>query len=169
MEAREEGLVRFLGVTGHGTRVADMHLRSLERFGFDSVLLPYNFAMMAQPDYAGSFERLLTVCREKRVAVQTIKAIARRRWADGETPTTTTWYRAFEEPEDIERALRWALSRPGVFLNTASDPRLLEHSLRAAERVFDAAALAPSPAEMHAAHARLGVLPLFVRGYQATS
>jgi len=94
VEARDEGLVRFVGVTGHGTRVAEMHLRSLERFDFDSVLLPHSFAMLEQPDYAESFERLLAVCREKRVAVQTIKALAQRRWADGERPTTSTWYRA---------------------------------------------------------------------------
>jgi aryl-alcohol dehydrogenase-like predicted oxidoreductase len=166
VEARDEGLVRFVGVTGHGTRVADMHLRSLERFDFDSVLLPHNFSMMAQPDYAASFERLLEVCRERRVPVQTIKAIAQRRWAEGETPTTTTWYRAFEEPEDIERAVHWTLARPEVFLNTASDPTLLAHTLRAAQRFFDAAVEAPSAAAMQAAEVRVGAEALFVHGYR---
>ena len=165
VEARDEGLVRFIGVTGHGTRVAAMHARSLERFAFDSVLLPYNFSMMEQPAYAADFERLLGLCAERGVAVQTIKAVARRRWAEGESPTTTTWYKAFEDPADIERAIHWALARPGIFVNTASDPVLLRHSLAAAER-FEAA---PSREDMAAATERLGIQPLFVRGYTATA
>jgi len=160
VEARDEGLVRFIGVTGHGTRVADMHLRSLERFPFDSVLLPYNFSMMEQPAYAESFEKLLQVCAERRVAVQTIKALARRRWEKEEKPSTTTWYHAFEDPDDIERAIHWALARPGIFVNTASDPRLLRQSLAAAKR-FSAQ---PDRDEMTSAWARLEVQPLFVSG-----
>ena len=169
VEARDEGLVRFVGVTGHGTQVAHMHLRSLERFDFDSVLLPHNFTMMAQPDYAASFERLLGACRKQRVALQTIKAIAQRRWAEGETPTTTTWYRALEAPEDIECAVHWTLSLPEVFLNTASDPKLLAHTLRAAHRFFDGAHEAPSVDAMQAAQARVGAEALFVHGYRPTS
>ena len=163
VEARDEGLVRFIGVTGHGTRVAAMHLRSLDRFDFDSVLLPYNFSMMQQPEYAADFERLLDVCRERQVAVQTIKGIARRRWEEGEKPSTTTWYHAFEDPDDIERAVHWALSRAGIFVNTASDPKLMAHTLRAAECY----AAAPSASEMAAASERLAVQPLFIRGYEA--
>lgn len=157
VEARDEGLVRFIGVTGHGTRVASMHLRSLERFPFDSVLLPYNFSMMQQPAYARSFEQLLASCAEQRVAVQTIKAVARRRWAKGERPTTTTWYHAFEDREDIERAIHWALARPGIFVNTASDPSLMRSSIEAAAN----AAEEPSREEMTAASGRLDVQPLF--------
>ncbi len=161
IEAREEGLVRFIGVTGHGTRVASMHLRSLERFAFDSVLLPYTFSMMEQPAYAESFEKLLEVCAERQVAVQTIKAVARRRWNKGEKPTTTTWYHAFEDPEDIERAIHWALARPGIFVNTASDPNLMRASLAAA----DSFSAEPSHAEMSATWERLSVEPLFISGY----
>ena len=161
VEARDEGLVRFIGVTGHGTRVARMHLRSLERFDFASVLLPYNFAMMAEPDYAASFEELLALCAQREVAVQTIKAVARRRWQEGEKRTTTTWYHAFEAPEDVERAVHWALARPGVFVNTASDPTLLRHTLAAAGRFRGA----PGDDEMRAANARLDVEPLFVHGH----
>ena len=147
-------------VTGHGTRAATMHLRSLERFPFDSVLLPYTFALMEQPDYAASFERLLEVCAERRVAVQTIKAVARRRWGRVEQPTTTTWYHAFEDPEDIERAIHWALARPGIFVITASDARLMRRSVEAAER-FTAE---PSRDEMMSAWKRLGAESLFVPG-----
>ena len=161
VEARDEGLVRFIGVTGHGTRVASMHLRSLERFAFNSVLLPYTFSMMEQPAYAENFEKLLEVCAERQVAVQTIKAVARRRWAKDEKPTTTTWYHAFEDPVDIERAIQWALARPGIFVNTASDQRLMRQSLAAA-RGF---ATAPSRDEMTSAWERLEAQPLFIAGY----
>ncbi len=161
VEARDEGLVRFIGVTGHGTQVASMHLRSLERFPFDSVLLPYSFSMMEQPDYAASFEQLSALCAERQVAVQTIKAVARRRWGKDEEPSTTTWYHAFEDPEDIERAIHWALARPGIFVNTASDPTLMRTSVEAAGR-FTAE---PSREEMTAAWERLDVQALFVSGY----
>lgn len=163
LEARDEGLVRFIGVTGHGTQTAHMHLRSLEHFEFDSVLLPYNFAMMEQPDYAESFERLLDVCGERGVAVQTIKAVARRRWRQGEQPTTTTWYHAFEDPADIERAFHWAFARPDVFVNTPSDGNLMRECLAAAERFRDP----PPRAEMTSAWERLSVQPLFYEGFES--
>jgi aryl-alcohol dehydrogenase-like predicted oxidoreductase len=163
LEARDEGLVRFIGVTGHGTRVASMHLASLERFAFDSVLLPYNFSMMSQPEYAEPFEELLAVCQQRDVAVQTIKSLARRRWQQGEKPSTTTWYHALEDPADVEQAIHWALARPGIFVNTASDPRLLRMSLDAAQRFEQA----PPDEAMAASHQRLEVQPLFIPGYDA--
>jgi aryl-alcohol dehydrogenase-like predicted oxidoreductase len=159
-EAREQGLVRFIGVTGHGTRVAAMHLRSLARFPFDSVLAPYNPAMMNQPQYAADFEALYRECQRRGVALQTIKAVAARRWQPGEVRTHNTWYRPVSEPEDVARAVHWALARPGVFVNTASDLGLLELTLDAAER-FESA---PAGDDIHAAWARLGVEPLFVPG-----
>ena len=163
IEARDEGRVRFIGVTGHGTRVASMHLRSLERFPFDSVLLPYNFSMMSQPEYAEPFEELLEVCQQREIAVQTIKAVARRRWEKGEKPSTTTWYHAFEDAEDIERAIHWALARPGIFVNSASDAGILKETLDAAKSFQQA----PAEADMAAAHERLSVQPLFIAGYDA--
>ena len=165
VEAREEGLVRFLGVTGHGTRVATMHLRSLERFPFDSVLLPYNPSMMQDAEYARDFERLHGACRARDVAVQTIKSVARRRWPEGATPTHTTWYEPLTDPAAIERAVHWALARSGVFVNSASDLRLLGPMLRAAAS-FRAA---PDAAELGRAGASLDTEPLFIRGYSATA
>ena len=76
IEAREEGLVRFIGVTGHGLSVPEMHRRSLERFAFDSVLLPYNYVQMQDPRYAERFEALAAVCAQRNVALQTIKSLA---------------------------------------------------------------------------------------------
>jgi len=163
VEARDEGLVRFLGVTGHGTRVAAMHLRSLERFPFDSVLLPYSWIAVQDTEYAREFETLLAACRARSVAVQTIKSIARRRWAEGATPTHTTWYEPLEDPDDIDRAVHFALAKPGVFVNTASDLVLLVRMLESAHRF----AGAPAEAEMQAFGGRARVAPLFVRGFAA--
>lgn len=159
VQARERGHVRFIGVTGHGTRVAAMHLRSLQRFPFDSVLLPYSFPMLAQPEYAADVEALLALCRESEVAVQTIKAIARRRWPEG-TPRRHSWYEPISEPAAIRRAARFVLGRPGLFLNSSSDASLLRPLLEAAS---ESVAL-PETYELEADVARLGLEPLFVRG-----
>ncbi len=161
IEARDEGLVRFIGVTGHGTLAAAMHLRSLAEFPYDSVLLPYNHAMMEQAEYAEDFERLLGVCQERDVVVQTIKCVARRRWPEGTSPTHTTWYEPFEDPTDIERAVHWSLSRPGIFVNSAGDLGILRHMLRAA----DSFEKQPSESDMREHSRRLAVEPLFIRGY----
>src|SRR3982074_2956507 len=120
IDAREQGLVRFIGVTGHGSQIAATHLRSLERFDFDSVLLPYSYIMMKDPLYAAAFERVLAVCSERNVAVLTIKSIARRPWW-GREHTRATWYEPFEEPGDIDAAVHWVLARLGIFLAPVAD------------------------------------------------
>jgi aryl-alcohol dehydrogenase-like predicted oxidoreductase len=163
-EARERGLVRFLGVTGHGTRAAAMHLASLERFPFDSVLLPYSYSMLAAPAYAADVERLLALCAERGVAVQTIKAIARRRWPEGSSERRFSWYEPIRDAEALGRAVRFVLARPGLFLNSSSDATLLAAVLAAAE----APAPAPVPHELDADAARLAIAPLFVRGVSDT-
>ena len=133
VDARAQGLVRFIGVTGHGAQIAANHRRSLERFDFDSVLLPYNFVTMQLPYYAENFEALVRTCEERKVAVQTIKSIALRPWL-GRKRTHATWYEPLEEQADIDRAVWWVLGRPGMFLNTAGDVDLLPLVLDAAER-----------------------------------
>jgi aryl-alcohol dehydrogenase-like predicted oxidoreductase len=164
VEAREEGLVRWIGVTGHGTRVAAMHRRSLERFDFASVLLPYNHVAMQDPAYARDFEALLTECRQRGVAVQTIKSVARRRWPEGTAPRRTTWYEPLEDAAAIEHAVHFSLGLPGSFVATAGDLGLLRSILEAGTRF----AAPPSDSELREDEARLGVAPLFVRGYSAT-
>ena len=159
VEARAQGLVRFIGVTGHGTRVAAMHRRSLERFPFDSVLLPYNFTMMRIPEYAADFEALVALCRERSVAVQTIKSVARRRWQD-DTQRRFSWYEPLRDPDAIRRGVHFALSRPELFLNSSSDATLLPHILDAAAQV----SAAPSPAELEADVSRYAMEPLFLWG-----
>jgi aryl-alcohol dehydrogenase-like predicted oxidoreductase len=143
VEAREEGLAHFIGVTGHGLTVAEMHLRSLERFAFDSVLLPYSYVIMQDGQYAPDFERVLATCRRRSVAVQTIKAIARGPWGSHEA-SAATWYEPLVEQAHIDLAVHWVLGEPGVFLNSAGDVELLPRVLAAAERF----ALRPGEAQM---------------------
>ena len=156
VEARDEGLVRFIGVTGHGLTVARMHLRSLERFAFDSVLLPYNYAQLRDDVYASDFEALTAVCAERDVAVQTIKAISLAPW-DGREQTAATWYEPLREQDDIDLAVHWVLGRPGVFLNTVGDVALVPKVLDAAGR-FESR---PSTDLMEALAARRSLVPLF--------
>jgi aryl-alcohol dehydrogenase-like predicted oxidoreductase len=157
IEAREEGLVRFIGVTGHGLSVPEMHRRSLERFAFDSVLAPYNFVQMQDPRYAETFEALAAVCAERNVALQTIKSLARRRW-DGREHTAATWYEPLRGQADIDLAVHWVLGRPEAFLLTTGDVGILPRLLDAAER-FQAR---PSDDEMAGLAARAQAEPLFV-------
>ena len=163
VEARDEGLVRFIGVTGHGTRAPQMHLRSLERFAFDSVLFPYNFAQLAQPDYARDAEALLATCAERGVAVQTIKAVARRRWASGASPTRRCWYEPIEEPVAFERAVHFVLGREPLFLNASSDLVILERTLAAAAS-FGEGGVLPGDEAMRASLARVEAQALFAPG-----
>ena len=157
IEAREQGLVRFLGVTGHGVNVAQMHLKSLDRFDFESVLLPYNPTMMQNPQYAADFEQLTAVCQQKKIAVQTIKALSKGPWGD-KPKTHTTWYEPFSTQAEIDLAVQWVLSRPGVFLNTVGDTTLLPMVLAAAERMDTAVSQATITEKM----SRFKMNPLFV-------
>jgi aryl-alcohol dehydrogenase-like predicted oxidoreductase len=156
VEARDEGLVRFIGVTGHGLSVAAMHRRSLERFRFDSVLLPYNFRQMQDERYAADFEAVVQMCAERGVAVQTIKSIALAPW-DGRPQTASTWYEPLTDPAEIELAVHWVLGRENVFLNTVGDIELLPHVLAAAERL----GARPDDEAMQALVERRSLAPLF--------
>jgi aryl-alcohol dehydrogenase-like predicted oxidoreductase len=157
VEARDEGLVRFIGVTGHGLSVPEMHRRSLERFPFDSVLAPYNWVQMQDPRYAETFEALAAVCAERGVALQTIKSLARRPW-EGREHTAATWYEPLREQADIDLAVHWVLGRPDAFLCTTGDVEILPLLLDAAER-FERR---PDDDEMAALAARAAAEPLFV-------
>jgi len=158
VEAREQGLVRFLGITGHGTQIAKLHIRALEHFDFDSVLLPYNYPMMQNPQYAADFEKLYQMCGERNTAVQTIKSLARGPWGD-KAKTRACWYEPVEDQADIDRAVNYVFSKPGVFLNTVGDIHLLPKVLDAASRYQQTE---PSEEEMQAMAEDVGMEPLFV-------
>jgi aryl-alcohol dehydrogenase-like predicted oxidoreductase len=143
IEAREKGLVRFIGVTGHGWMIAALHKRALKRFDFDSVLMPYNYVMHSNERYRNEFEEVVRVCQERNAAVQTIKSLARGPW--GITPQNrNTWYQPLEEQKDIDKAVHWVLGHPNVFLNTVGDLTLLPKVLDAATRFRNR----PAPEEM---------------------
>ncbi len=154
--ARDEGLVRFIGVTGHGLRIAGMHLRSLAEFDFDAVLLPYNFTLMQIDSYRADVEALRETCAARNVAVQTIKSIARGRWPDGPSGHFS-WYEPLTDVDVIGRAVRHVLAQDQLFLNTTSDARLLPILLDAAAGRLDA----PSDAELAADTEAFGVTELF--------
>ena len=155
--AKQEGLTRFVGVTGHGLRIPGMHLRSLERYDFDSVLFPYNFALLSNPAYRHDVEALLDVCAERNVAVQTIKSLARRRWPVDHDGVRHSWYQPLPPGEELARAVRFVLGNSQVFLNSSSDMSLLELTLQAAVNPGPA----PSQSEMQADVERMDVAPLF--------
>lgn len=160
--ARDEGLTRFIGVTGHGLRIAGMHRRSLERFDFDSVLLPFNYSLLQHTSYRDDVEALLSVCAERRVAVQTIKSIARRRWRDDDSEPHFSWYKPIEDDGALARAVRFVLSNGQLFLNTSSDARLLSHALEVASGAdWD---VRPSDSDMDDDLARLDITPIFDGG-----
>jgi aryl-alcohol dehydrogenase-like predicted oxidoreductase len=162
IRAREEGLTGFIGVTGHGLRIARMHLRSLERYQYDSVLLPFNYSLMSETGYRTDFEELLAVCEARGVAVQTIKSIARRRW---QNPITRgedrhSWYEPLVDDGAIDRAVRYVLARPELFLISSSEFSVLRQVLEAARSPEPA----PTEVELERDAATFGVVPLFDGG-----
>jgi len=132
-KAQEEGLVKFIGVTGHGTRIAEMHLKSLAEHDFASVLLPYYHLMMQDDQYRAEFETLYKLCGDKGIAVQTIKAIAKRRWRESDASPKFSWYEPYRDEDVIERAVHFVLRREHLFLNSTSDASLLPRIFAAAE------------------------------------
>jgi len=158
IEARDAGLVRYIGITGHGVIAPSIHMRSLERFPFDSVLLPFNYPMLMNETYKRDFYALLAMCQERNVAVQTIKAITLAPWEE-RPHDAATWYEPLRDQADIDSAVHWVLGQPGVFLNTVGDVTLLPKVFDAAER-FDG--VRPADAAMQALVERRGMAPLFV-------
>ncbi len=156
IEARDEGLVRFIGVTGHGLSVPKMHSRSLARFDFDSVLCPYNWRQMQDPRYAETFDELAATCAERNVALQTIKSLAYRPW-EGRPHTASTWYEPLTEQADIDLAAHWVLGNEQAFLLTTGDVDILPKLLDAAERFQER----PTDDEMRNLTEQRGLAPLF--------
>lgn len=158
IQAREEGLVRYIGITGHGVTVPRQHLKSLQVFDFDSVLVPYNFPMSRNESYIADWEELYAYCQEHNVAMQTIKSITRSPWAENADQFASTWYEPLQEQSAIDTAVSWVLGRPGIFLNTVGDIHILPKVLDAAERFTDR----PDEAAMQELVSAWGMAPLFV-------
>jgi aryl-alcohol dehydrogenase-like predicted oxidoreductase len=143
VEAKDQGLTKFIGVTGHGLLTTAMHMRSLERYEFDSILLPWNYILFKSERYRQEYEKLLETCKDRGIAVQTIKSITKGPWGEKEH-TRNTWYEPLEKQEDIDKAVSWILGEGYIFLNTCSDIHLLPRVLEAASRFEEK----PSDAEM---------------------
>ena len=131
MEAKESGLTRFIGITGHGILAPQMHRQTLERFNFDSVLMPCNYPLMQNEDYAREFNDLSASCKEQNIAVQTIKSVARGYWGDKER-NHITWYEPLSDPEAVRNFVHWVLGIPDIFLITTGDMQVLPKILEAA-------------------------------------
>ena len=168
IEAKEQGLTRFIGVTGHGTLAPQMHMKSLKKYDFDSVLLPYNFMLMQNPEYASDFKKLQSICMERAIAMQTIKSIARRRWKPEDPSKRFSWYEPVKDPDVIRKIVHWVFDQPNLFLNSSSDATLLPLILKAASEynagersTADQAELAK---ELEKDASSLEMAPIFIRG-----
>jgi len=159
LEARAQGLVRFIGVTGHGSQAPAMHRRSLEQFAFDSVLFPYNFTMLGIAQYRAEAEALIKLCSERGVAIQTIKSAARRRWQNG-SERKFSWYEPLRDRDALRRAVHFVLSRQGLYLNSSSDATILRDILEVASEQ----ASEPPHEAMEADVGQYAMQPLFVPG-----
>jgi aryl-alcohol dehydrogenase-like predicted oxidoreductase len=156
VEAREEGLTRFIGITGHGLDTPRFHRQTLERFPFDSVLLPCNYLLMQDPNYASEFEKLIAHCHKCQIAVQTIKSIARGYWGD-KNRNRSTWYEPLSDEAAIVNCVHWVFGLPGIFLNTVGDLQELPKVLKAA----DGFEKRPPEEEMHAIVEKMNMQTLF--------
>jgi aryl-alcohol dehydrogenase-like predicted oxidoreductase len=132
--ARDEGLCRFVGITGHNLTTPAAQLEALRRYDLDTVMFPVNPRLWADPAYRHDAEALLAEAVARDVGVMAIKAVAARPW--GERPhTATTWYDAYTSASEIERGVRFVLSVPGIAaLCTPSDPGLAALAIEAAGR-----------------------------------
>jgi len=157
VEARDKGLVRYLGITGHGNKAPKMHLQSLEHFDFDTVLLPYNYLQMQNPRYSTDFNELVKLCCERNVALQTIKSVARRPWEGQPRAYNTYFYKPLETQDAIDKSVQWSYDLKDSFLITAGDMQILPKTLDAAKR-FEKR---PTDTEMNTLIDKFDIKPIF--------
>lgn len=151
LEAKEEGLLRYIGITGHGHQAPAVFAEALRRFPFDTVMFPLNPVLYANPTYRRDAQALLALCREKDVGVQIIKSAARQPWEGAgvrqrvmRMPTPeqrerlpyTTWYEPHDRQEAIDQAVWFVLSQPGVTaIASSGDIRILDRILDSISRL----------------------------------
>jgi aryl-alcohol dehydrogenase-like predicted oxidoreductase len=156
LEAKEAGLAGSIGITGHGLDTPRFHRQTLERFAFDSVLLPCNYLLLQNPNYAAEFEQFVAYCHERQIAVQTIKSIARGYWGDKKW-SRSTWYEPLTDEAAITKCVHWVLGIPNIFLNTVGDVQELPKVLKAA----DSFQKRPTEQEMTATVEQMNMQTLF--------
>ena len=134
-EARAEGLVGGIGITGHGHGAPATHLEALRRFPFDTVLTPLNYLLYGRDSYRRDYDALAAEVARQDAGLMIIKAAAKNLWAKGEPPRYTTWYEPFEEQRRIDAAIAFVLARPEVAgVAAAGDVRLLPRLVEAERR-----------------------------------
>ncbi|RXY98838.1 aldo/keto reductase [Fictibacillus sp. S7] len=135
IEAKEEGIVKAIGITGHGHQAPVTHLEALKRFSFDTVLLPLNYYMYSLVDYRAAFDALMAEANSQNVAVRVIKAIAKAPWEEGQERNYATWYEPFDRQEVIDACVHFVLSFPGIAgFASAGDIHLFPKIVDAVER-----------------------------------
>ncbi len=132
VEARREGLINFIGITGHGVNAPQIYLEALRRFDFDSILFPLNFVQMRNPEYRKYAEELIAECRAKDVGTMVIKTITKAPWGERQH-TANTWYEPFDKMDEIQKGVNFALSYGVTGLCTAGDTRILPMVIQACE------------------------------------
>lgn len=133
-QAKEQGLTRYLGITGHGIHTPAIFAEALERFDFDTIMYPIHPRLYADPEYRRDSERLLQMAADRDVGVMIIKSITKGPWGE-KTKAHKTWYQPFDHHQEVELGVRFALSQPGVTgIPSAGDVRLLPMVIEAAER-----------------------------------
>lgn len=134
IEAREQGLTRYLGITGHGLQAPAIQLEALRRFDFDTVMFPINPVLYANPNYRQDAEQLLQFCAAHDVGVMIIKAVAKKPWGEHEK-RYNTWYEPYDQPDKITQHVRFTLSQPAVTgIAAAGEVHLLPLLIQAAEQ-----------------------------------
>jgi aryl-alcohol dehydrogenase-like predicted oxidoreductase len=132
VEARQRGIIKHIGITGHGADAPKIFLEALRRFDFASILFPLNFVQMGNPEYRRNTEELIAECKAKDVGTMIIKTITKGPWGERQH-TANTWYEPFDKMDEIQRAVNFALSYDVTGLCTAGDTRILPLVLRACE------------------------------------
>jgi aryl-alcohol dehydrogenase-like predicted oxidoreductase len=138
IQARDEGLVGAVGITGHGHEAPATHLEALRRYPFDTVLTPWNYVLSTDEGYARDFEALVEEIGRQDAGLMTIKTVSRRNWPEGnplEGQRRATWYEPFEEQEYLDAAVSFVLARPEITgIAMVGDVGLIEPMIEAEGR-----------------------------------
>jgi len=133
VEAKRDGLIRHIGITGHGVDAPAIYLEALRRFDFDTVTFPLNFVQAGNPKYYLDAKELIRQCRSRDMGVMIIKSIAQGPWGEKEK-THTTWYEPFSRMDEIQKGINFVLSHDVTGVCTAGDTGVLPLVLKACEQ-----------------------------------
>lgn len=144
IQAKEEGLVDAIGITGHGHLAPATHLEALKRYPFDAVLTPFNYYLYSMPKYKEDFDALVEETMKQDVALRVIKAIAKGPWKENAKQKYATWYEPFDQQKIIDACVHYVLSHKGISaFASAGDihlfPKIVDSVLRFGEMTDDEA------------------------------